>query len=615
MEKVARRLKPRGAHSDQMKNRSIVANLAFLVVLLMALASGLTYYSLRKIDNRFYNEERTAQMSAIARVISITARSAVAAHKKESVEEIVNDVVTDMREIDHLVVFDKSLEALFDNGISGGDKEYFRDYLRQNDNAFGRVHTEKGVRIGDAKYTLVVSKMVVTIGAGEDTKEHTSGYVALTFQTEPILQLERMKQVAIFGNSIARTVRMMVDNFNFSEAKAILAELRKSNTNIVFCYIMDADSMILIHPDEEMEGEQLEDARTKRAQEVNARRPVVMQEYRDEKWGRIVDSSFMIRSGRNKIGVLRIGYSMENLYRRMAQIKMIMGALVLGFILAASGISIIAARQFASPILKLAATAREIGGGNLDVEVKEVSGGRELNELGESFNEMVKGLKERNLIKDTFSRYVSRQVAEEILNDPEKIALGGESKEVSILFSDIRGFTTLSERLPAELVVHILNEYFNAMVDCVFDYEGTLDKYIGDAIMAVFGTPTVHDDDPMRAIRTAVRMKTKLEELNDKWMNKDGMTPLRIGIGIHTGEVIAGNIGHSQRMEYTVIGDSVNLASRIESLTKEYDCPILISETTYAAVEGAINAEYLDSVTVKGKTKPIKIYKLLDVLE
>ncbi len=598
-----------------MKNRSIVVNLSFLVVLLMTMASGLTYFSLRKIDNRFYNNERTEQMTAVARVIAITARSAVAAHKLNSLEEIVNDVIVDMREIDHLVVFDKAVEPLFNNGIPENETAVFRKYIVANRDKIGKTHIEPGVSIGSEKYTLIVAKMTVVIGSGEDRKEHVSGYVILTFQPEPVLQVERMKQVAIFGNSIARTVRMMVDTFNFSEAKAILTELQNSNPNIVFCYIIDPGNMILIHPDAEMEGKQLEDDRTRRAQEVNPGRPVIMQEYRDAKWGRIVDSSFLIRNGRNKIGVLRIGYSMENLYRQMDRIKLIMAVLVIAFMLVASAISIIAARRFAAPIQKLAAIAREIGGGNLDIEVKYVSGGRELNELAGSFNDMIRGLKERNMIKDTFSRYVSKQVADEILNDPNKISLGGESKEVTILFSDIRGFTTLAEKLPAELVVRILNEYFNVMVDCVFMYEGTLDKYIGDAIMAVFGTPTLHDDDPMRAIRTAVRMRDELEELNDIWMNKDGLPPLRIGIGIHTGEVIAGNIGHMQRMEYTVIGDSVNLASRIESLTKEYHCSILISEITYGKVKDLIDARYLDSVTVKGKTKSVKIYELLDVLE
>jgi adenylate cyclase len=151
------------------------------------------------------------------------------------------------------------------------------------------------------------------------------------------------------------------------------------------------------------------------------------------------------------------------------------------------------------------------------------------------------------------------------------------------------------------------------MVDVVFEFEGTLDKYIGDALMAVFGSPVVHADDPLRAVQTALKMREELIALNKKWTEKDGLPPICIGIGINTGNVISGNIGHLQRMEYTVIGDNVNIASRIEGLTKQYDCSIIISESTYELVKDQVSVHPLESVKVKGKNIPILVYELMSM--
>ncbi|MFH1538741.1 MAG: adenylate/guanylate cyclase domain-containing protein, partial [bacterium] len=154
--------------------------------------------------------------------------------------------------------------------------------------------------------------------------------------------------------------------------------------------------------------------------------------------------------------------------------------------------------------------------------------------------------------------------------------------------------------------------YLSAMIDVIFKYEGTLDKYIGDAIMAVFGSPLPHDDDPARSVKAALEMQERLGELNEKW-KKEGKEQLKVGIGINTGDVIAGNIGDVRRMEYTVIGDNVNLASRIEGLTKNYGCPIIISSSTYEKVKNIVEAKKLKDTTVKGKTSAIEIYELLDI--
>jgi adenylate cyclase len=184
---------------------------------------------------------------------------------------------------------------------------------------------------------------------------------------------------------------------------------------------------------------------------------------------------------------------------------------------------------------------------------------------------------------------------------------------VTILFADIRSFTSISERMDAQALVGLLNEYFTEMVGIVMGEDGVVDKYIGDAIMAVFGAPVPKADDPVRAVCAAVRMRTALVHLNER-LAKRGLGPLRTGIGVHTGEVVAGNIGSEKRMEYTVIGDAVNLASRLETSTKDLGVGILISEDTWALVKGHITARPMREITVKGRAQPVMTYEVTGIV-
>jgi adenylate cyclase len=221
---------------------------------------------------------------------------------------------------------------------------------------------------------------------------------------------------------------------------------------------------------------------------------------------------------------------------------------------------------------------------------------------------MIKGLKDRDFIKDTFGRYVSKQVAEAILNG--RLELGGERKRATVLISDIRNFTAISEKFPPEEVVDFLNEYFSEMVSVVIKYEGTLDKFIGDALLAVFGAPIAHPDDAKRAVFAALEMQEKLKEFNKKRVKK-GKNEIRIGIAVHTGNLVAGNIGSEVRMEYTVIGDTVNLTSRLEPLNKQFGTQILISESTYSEVKDDIEVREIPAVELRGKEEKVKIYDVL----
>jgi len=218
--------------------------------------------------------------------------------------------------------------------------------------------------------------------------------------------------------------------------------------------------------------------------------------------------------------------------------------------------------------------------------------------------------REKKKIRGAFQYYLTASVINEMLKDPTKLKLGGDKKDLTVLFSDIRGFTTIAEKLTPEELVHLLNEYLTAMTDIVFKYEGLLDKYMGDAIMAVYGAPLDQPDHRIRACRTALDMMEELKILQQKW-SEEGRPVLHIGVGISSGDMVVGNMGSQMRFDYTVMGDSVNLGSRLEAINKEYGTNIIISEFTYEGVKDILTCRELDSVRVKGKKHPVKIYELL----
>ena len=214
-------------------------------------------------------------------------------------------------------------------------------------------------------------------------------------------------------------------------------------------------------------------------------------------------------------------------------------------------------------------------------------------------------------IRKMFSSYVSKRIVDELIRDPNKAKLGGDRKEITVLFSDIRGFTNFSEKHEPEDVVSLLNEYLGAMTNIVFEHDGTLDKFVGDAIMALWGAPVGQPDHAERACRCSLVMIKKLKELQAKW-TAEGKYAIDIGIGINTGDMVVGNMGaEGKKMDYTVIGDNVNLGARLEGLTRKYNNHIIISEFTYEKVKNIVKVNELGSVTVKGKEKPVVIYDLV----
>lgn len=214
---------------------------------------------------------------------------------------------------------------------------------------------------------------------------------------------------------------------------------------------------------------------------------------------------------------------------------------------------------------------------------------------------------EKHLLRDTISRYVSPQMCQEILKDPGLLQLGGLRRKVTILFADIKGFTALSEKMEPEKVVEVLNTFFTEMVDLVFQHQGALDKFLGDALMADFGVPVEIPQAPAQAVACALAMHRRLHELQAQ-----GRTPIKgMRIGINTGEAIVGNIGSAKRMDFTVIGDVVNVAARLQEFAKELEADTLVSEATFREVEGQFRFQAEPPVVLRGRKESTAVYRLM----
>ncbi len=290
-------------------------------------------------------------------------------------------------------------------------------------------------------------------------------------------------------------------------------------------------------------------------------------------------------------------------------------SIIIASIILLAALLVLVARDINQSTKKLVAGLKDVEEGAFNHEVK-IYTTDEFSVIGNGFNQMIAGLRERNFIKDTFGKYVAPTVMEKILHEAKEsgdqgFRLGGERRTVTILMSDIRDFTRRTEGSNAEAIVDLLNRYLERMVAVVERYDGTVDKFIGDALMVLFGAPLAKEDDAERAVQAAFAMRMELARLNGELKRtfRKKYSPIRIGIGIHTGEVVAGSIGSANRLEYTVIGDAVNLASRIEGLTKQFKTDILISEATVRMLKGRYPLTKLPGTKVKGKKGAVVVYK------
>lgn len=272
-------------------------------------------------------------------------------------------------------------------------------------------------------------------------------------------------------------------------------------------------------------------------------------------------------------------------------------------------VAILLSHLMTRPLLELEAAAQRLRGGDLNVSVATKSGD-EIGHLAYVFNEMVIGLRQRDQIKATFKRYLAPAVVDELIKHPERLNLGGEKRELSILFSDLVGFTSLSEGRDAQELVGLLNEYFDEVGQAIVARGGTLDKFAGDSVMCFFGAPIAQSDHRARALLSGVDHLRVVDSVRERWA-KLGRPLIDCRIGINTGEVVVGNIGSQDGQDYTVIGDPVNLASRLEGANKEYKSRFMVSEETLRGCEHLVETRELDLLRVKGKAHAVRVYEIL----
>jgi class 3 adenylate cyclase len=294
----------------------------------------------------------------------------------------------------------------------------------------------------------------------------------------------------------------------------------------------------------------------------------------------------------------------QDFVRRLRGSLLAVGA---GVLAGATLAALLLARGITRPVAALARAARRVGAGELDTEVA-IGSRDELGELGAAFNEMTRGLRERDRIRRTFERYVSREVASEILRHPELALPVGVKRELTVCFVDVAGFTTLAERLAPEAVVARLNEYLDAVCGAVLAEDGTVNEFLGDGVVAFWGAPVPHADHALRACRAALAARDALRRLAAAW-GAAGLAQTRFRIGLHTGLLVVGELGASERRAYRAVGDAMNVAARIEGVNKLYGTELLISETTRTAAGAALVAREVDRVRVVGRGEPLAVFE------
>ncbi len=401
-----------------------------------------------------------------------------------------------------------------------------------------------------------------------------------------------IKEIELQGTILANNIALnAVDPLSTNDDLylAILAKDATKNEGVKYAYIVDNKNVIRAHNEIKFVNNPGK-AFTPPSDLYNVTIPILL-------------------AGKKEIGKVSVGLGTERIESATNKMQLILIFIAIAGLFVGILGALILSNYLTKPIKELVRGVQAIAKSNFEQKIS-VKSNDEIGDLTLAFNNMAKSLKEKEQIKDAFRRYVSRQVAEEIFKDPSKYieTLKGMRRKVTILFADIRDFTPLAERLLAEEVVVLLNEVLTIMTEVVFKYEGTIDKFMGDSIMAVFGAPIIHKDDTDRAILVAIDIQKAIEEVNRKRL-QSFKEKIRIGIGINVGEAVVGNIGAKDRLDYTVIGDSVNLASRLEKIAKGGE--ILISEQVFKEANISFVCNEPTFVKLKGKEKPVKCYNVV----
>lgn len=375
--------------------------------------------------------------------------------------------------------------------------------------------------------------------------------------------------------------------------------------------MVNANARILLHPDNQMIGrllgEQGEPADLALAEEIRQSETIF-----GHTIGRRHGATWYL--GFHRIGNTGLSYVLmipaHTVLKPLNYLAVQVSSAALVVVVGLLVLLAIMSRRITLPILKLKASAVRVARGGSYQDPLQVKTSDEVGELTTAFNAMMAGLRQRDFIRDTFGRYVTKEVVDELLETPEGLRLGGEMREVTIMFSDIRGFTPLSEHLQPTQVIAMLNRYLACMDDVIARYHGTVNEFIGDAILTIFGAPVKRPDHPLRCVACAVAMQLAMTDFN-RQNHALGLPPLFMGIGINTGEAIVGNIGSENRAKYGVVGHHINLTSRIESVTNGGQ--ILISPSTYDRVKEDVIVGETHSVSFKGVEGDVLLHEVLGV--
>lgn len=343
---------------------------------------------------------------------------------------------------------------------------------------------------------------------------------------------------------------------------------------------------------------------------LNFNEPDVFPGFIEDQWGLWLSGTVPMRNAAGAtVALVGVDIDAREVNRKLGLVIR-SGLLAMG---AASALAVILAlalaRWVSRPLRQIREGVEAVGQGRLDTQI-DLRSKDEFGEVAGAINTMIQGLRQRDNLKSTLVRYVSKDVADKIMAGGDLPAVKSERRKITTLFSDVRGFTTLSERMSPEQIVLLLNQYFDRMIEAIFKNQGHLNKFIGDGMMAMFGAPQDDAYQEEHAIRAALEMRAQVEKLREQF-KRDHDCEFSIGIGINTGVAVVGNIGSEQKMEYTAIGDAVNLASRLESATKEFKVDILVSEYTYVAVRNQFQFKKHGTLSVKGKVDQIQIYEVL----
>lgn len=309
------------------------------------------------------------------------------------------------------------------------------------------------------------------------------------------------------------------------------------------------------------------------------------------------------------VGKVYLNLTRSFIDKEIAKARWFVIGLALALMVVGALLSLVMSTALLRPIRSLVSGTREIANGNFDYHV-EVLRNDEMGDLAESFNKMAHDLHQKQIIEDSFGRYVSPEIANLILNNPDEVWMVGTKREVSLFFADIRGFTSLTEKKPPEELLAVLNGFFSVATEVIVQHKGYINKFVGDEVMAVFGAPVADADHPDNTIRALLELRERIEKFNHTEGAKHNIM-LGVGMGATVGQVIAGNVGSQTRMEYTVMGDNVNVASRLTQMASADE--ILISNEFYERVHSLINAETVGPVQVKGRERWVMVHRVLSL--